>query len=501
MGPAILRRTGVIDKIKQVWHNHPRDAGNAQRRWELAWIRVKQVLKTEKRQMQNEHRDIHDLRLEVNSLRKMLESEGDDALHQMLKDAENKLRAREQEEARTWRIRSRDKWLREGEAPTRYFYAQAKAKFTRESIQTLTTQEGQSTTDRTQIMAEVEAFYKQLYTREEITQQQTGCQIASPQDRFRYLGVLTGTDVLDEEITSDIKTKYEKRINYWANKMLPWPAKVILCRNILGTLPYYTLMTVGLSKQGMRILQKITRDFLWGTNSQGNLKKPLITWSSFEKRKEDGGLGWPPLQDMATAFLLKNVTKLLTGSKEEWVAIAEALINDALQKSSRPQEIKSFTTAEVLLMLDNFQTPASPTLNTMLKAWEIPPPSPPPSPRRPQDKELLRIFKAARIRDTQEFQPTLTIKELVQTRGITITPADRATLDLWENTFPSANAHDIPWAEANGWSWDNGCPAGIKCWSLTTKEWRKKLYSAPTDDDRLNQKWEISVLEAMLGTQ
>ncbi|KAL3695212.1 hypothetical protein R1sor_009288 [Riccia sorocarpa] len=36
---------------------------------------------------------------------------------------------------------------------------------------------------------------------------QTDCQIATTEDRFRYLGILTGVDVLDQEITEDIRTK------------------------------------------------------------------------------------------------------------------------------------------------------------------------------------------------------------------------------------------------------------------------------------------------------
>ncbi|KAL3691751.1 hypothetical protein R1sor_005402 [Riccia sorocarpa] len=55
---------------------------------------------------------------------------------------------------------------------------------------------------------------------------ETGYQIATTEDRFRYLGVLTGVDVLDQEITEDIRTKYHKRLHHWVNKMLTWPAKI-----------------------------------------------------------------------------------------------------------------------------------------------------------------------------------------------------------------------------------------------------------------------------------
>ncbi|KAL3702161.1 hypothetical protein R1sor_020183 [Riccia sorocarpa] len=128
-------------------------------------------------------------------------------------------------------------------------------------------------------------------------------------------------------------------------------------------------MTVGLSKQGMKKLQKTTRDFLWGQNDMGKNKQPLIAWSTFEKKKERGGLGWPPLTDMADAFLVRNVIKIITGSSDEWVKIAEEIIKHTLNVLTRHREIKTWKPAEVLLGLDSFRTPASPTLDRMFKKW------------------------------------------------------------------------------------------------------------------------------------
>ncbi|KAL3688474.1 hypothetical protein R1sor_014783 [Riccia sorocarpa] len=210
--------------------------------------------KKEKKEMEAEHRQIHDLRLQVNSIRILMEKEDKQELHEILKKAEGELRKLEHEEGRIWRIQSREKWLREEEAPTR-------------------------------------------------------------------------------------------------------------------ALPYFTLMTVGLSKQGTKLLQSVTRNFLWGENQQGRRKKPLLAWDCFERRKEEGGLGWPPLADMAETFLLRNVIKLLTGSTEEWVQIAEALICRKIQNSSKPQEVKNWTKEQVMMGLDNFKIDESPTLNRMLKAW------------------------------------------------------------------------------------------------------------------------------------
>ncbi|KAL3694684.1 hypothetical protein R1sor_008335 [Riccia sorocarpa] len=104
------------------------------------------------------------------SLRKMLEKDETSLLLEQLRTVEGDLRKMEQTEARAWRLRSRQRWLREGEAPSRYFYAQAKAKFARESIHKLKLEDGTYTTNRAQIITEVEKYYRTLYTRQDFSE-------------------------------------------------------------------------------------------------------------------------------------------------------------------------------------------------------------------------------------------------------------------------------------------------------------------------------------------
>ncbi|KAL3677972.1 hypothetical protein R1sor_020928 [Riccia sorocarpa] len=809
MNPAIFKREGILQKLKCAWEKHPLDAGNPQRRWEMAWIRLRNVLKTEKRLMDQENREIHDLRLEVLSLRKITEEREHSNLTDRLKKAEEQLRKFEHEEARTWRLRSRSRWLREGEAPTRYFYSQAKTKFARETIQALQIDEGERTTSRREIIQKVEDFYTHLYEREETTAevlqarrealqtltrkvtpdqdikvavsptreeidlivkilkadkgpgldgvtaealrscwdfvnndcyamihnfwetgqliqgtrtaviklvpkndnkeslgnwrplslmsitykiiakiiaerikkflpdlvdpQQVGfipdrnissnllilrlgkdwanmsqqkciflkldfikaydridhtfmletlhamgftenslkifkglicrgkakihvnqeftkkitlqrgvrqgcplapylftfctqilmdminkaknegrisglqisggdqllhqlfaddtgltlqldeqvfqettavlakyekasgaklnmfkttviplfqgpvphwltrstCHIATASERFRYLGVLAGVDVLEDEITEDVKNKYSKRLLSWTNRMLTWPSKLLLCRNVLGALPYYTLLTVRMSKQGLKLLHKTTREFLWGNTPQGGKKKSLIAWRHFEKRKDVGGLGWPPLQDMAEAFMLRNVMKILTGEPGEWVKLAEEIIKKTLKDSSHPAEIKRWTPAEALMGLKALRIKGSPTLDRMLRSWfkmtkklrwdtllgTIP------------KKGSPRFLAAVALRtglfsdlQIQEF-----IKNMNQKMKISLTLQP-------------------DWTLADGWTWLGGITHGDNCWKLKTAVWRDLIYNDKdneADVTKLNEKWEF----------
>ncbi|KAL3683337.1 hypothetical protein R1sor_001359 [Riccia sorocarpa] len=348
----------------------------------------------------------------------------------------------------------------------------------------------------------------------------TGCHIAQREDRFRYLGVLSGIQVLDEEIAADIKWRYEKRIQHWANKMLNWPARVIMCRNVLGTLPFYTLMTIGLSKPGMKMLQKVTREFLWGSNETGRKKKPLIAWACLQTRKVDGGLGWPNMENMAEAFLLKNIVKLLAEGEDEWLKIARAIIKQAMQNSNRTNEVKSWSISEILLDLDSFQTRISPTLDRMLKAWynvrkklkwlpgagSFPVGATPKFIAKVAEKTgaltvgetrlLTNAFRKARINNTAQIwndtAPNHSLMEYLLHRGQPMSNETRNTILKFDNLFPATAATNVEWPEAQGWAWEEDKQAGKEAWNLSTAGWRTLTYHFKDDTSKVNSIWEVT---------
>ncbi|KAL3694685.1 hypothetical protein R1sor_008336 [Riccia sorocarpa] len=56
MGSFLLGRTGVKEKLTAAWKSHPPNAGNAQRKWQLGWIRIRAILRVENRQAKAEGR-------------------------------------------------------------------------------------------------------------------------------------------------------------------------------------------------------------------------------------------------------------------------------------------------------------------------------------------------------------------------------------------------------------------------------------------------------------
>ncbi|KAL3681161.1 hypothetical protein R1sor_024117 [Riccia sorocarpa] len=269
--------------------------------------------------------------------------------------------------------RNKVKWLQEGEALSRYFFAQLKAKNAKETIKAMCIEDGTKTTDRKEIMMEIENFMGSLYTAEECKLTRVfDCietQIATPLDRFRYLGILAGNNILEEEIITELQEKYHKKLDHWANRLLTWLEKVLLAQNVLKALPNYILMAIGMSAKGTQVLERITADFLWGRDPSGKKKRPLIAWATFARKKAHGGLGWPIMQDLATAFLLKSLAKIIQYKDEDWIKLAGAMISYKVKKAKKPKEVQGWEPHLVLLALKSLRMPESEILDRMLKAW------------------------------------------------------------------------------------------------------------------------------------
>ncbi|KAL3694324.1 hypothetical protein R1sor_007975 [Riccia sorocarpa] len=62
---------------------------------------------------------------------------------------------------------------------------------------------------------------------------QSGCRVANVLDRFRYLGLLARVDIIEQEMISDLQTRYEKKLNHWSSRLLSWPEKAILAQTVL----------------------------------------------------------------------------------------------------------------------------------------------------------------------------------------------------------------------------------------------------------------------------
>ncbi|KAL3700949.1 hypothetical protein R1sor_018971 [Riccia sorocarpa] len=251
----------------------------------------------------------------------------------------------------------------------------------------------------------------------------TQCTILGPSERMRYLGILAGKDMLELEITQDLKRR----------------------------------------------------------NINGNAKKPLIGWATFARSKKDGGLGWPQMEETADAFLLKNATKIIQEKADDWVKIAEAIITTTVRNSSRSREIKTWSPSELMLGLNSLKTPQSQILNRMLGSWFKvkkklawrPDEGPHPTSASPlfitntfqttqtadvqEARSISHLCRKAKVSNLNQFHDNagdnISIVDFCNTRAITLTETQTIAVSKMETVFPPDEKQEMEWHRANGWVW------------------------------------------------
>ncbi|KAL3679732.1 hypothetical protein R1sor_022688 [Riccia sorocarpa] len=121
---------------------------------------------------------------------------------------------------------------------------------------------------------------------------QTGCQVATPEETFRYLGVYVGGQNSDAILFQQVKARMEQRLNHWSNSFLSWNSRVILLKHVLLAIPTYQMMMVGMNSKSAKDLEAVCKGFLWGRTEEGRPKKPLVAWERLIQPKTHGGLGF-----------------------------------------------------------------------------------------------------------------------------------------------------------------------------------------------------------------
>ncbi|KAL3697022.1 hypothetical protein R1sor_011098 [Riccia sorocarpa] len=197
----------------------------------------------------------------------------------------------------------------------------------------------------------------------------TGCIVAAPGERFKYLGLLSGRGIQAEEYTAHVKLKYEKKLKHWSLRILSWPERLIIISSILRAIPGYTMLSLEIEKKGIKELENVSRDFLWGWDQEGKAKKNLLAWDILGKSKEAGGLGWGSLEATADAYLVRNLQQIFHEDRDIWVEILSQIVIERVQTSQKDREIQDWSPHEVLICIKTLKTPRSNLANRMIKAW------------------------------------------------------------------------------------------------------------------------------------
>ncbi|KAL3689694.1 hypothetical protein R1sor_016003 [Riccia sorocarpa] len=322
-----LGKTGIASSSRNIATGVGKGSSKASknRKEENKKVRKVMISATKGRRVQDSRLDRVQEQVEV--YRKRVATDNCPQNQKGLQEALNNLRRIENKEADIWKTRSRTKWAREGDAPTRYYFALTRARFKRETITKLEAEDGRTMESQKEIVQheenlemEVEPDLNEVEQTSEGMQKEkalgldgvtvavvinlwdeikedwsswtgtTSCSIAEAGESFVYLGVRTGHKLDEKEVVEDIIKKLMKRITHWSTRQLTQPGKVVLLKHILAALPTYQMMTIGINDQGFQKLESQCRQFVCGWNSTGKPKTSLIAWWKLALRKEDVGM-------------------------------------------------------------------------------------------------------------------------------------------------------------------------------------------------------------------
>ena len=119
-----------------------------------------------------------------------------------------------------------------------------------------------------------------------------------------YLGMPLGSSYKSPSIWNPILERMEKKLSGWKRLYLSKGGRLTLLKSTLSSLPTYYLSLFTIPKAVAIRLERIQRNFLWGSSVEC-FKYPLVAWEKVCLPRELGGLGIRKLVPFNQALLGK----------------------------------------------------------------------------------------------------------------------------------------------------------------------------------------------------
>ena len=138
-----------------------------------------------------------------------------------------------------------------------------------------------------------------------------------------YLGFPLRNKVSNRNQFKFVVERVINKLAGWKFQLLSFVERTILVKSIMSTIPNYVMQGVTLPSHLCDKLDKISRDFLWGT-TQEKKKMHMVGWSKIIKLKEEGGLGIQAAKAKNIALLAKLNSRIYHKRDSLW---AKVLLN------------------------------------------------------------------------------------------------------------------------------------------------------------------------------
>ncbi|CAB4268852.1 unnamed protein product [Prunus armeniaca] len=135
---------------------------------------------------------------------------------------------------------------------------------------------------------------------------------------------------ITKAIYRSVVDKVLQKLTAWKGKLLSLPGKATLIKSVAASIPLYTMQIVQMPISTCDELDKIDRNFLWGSNGD-NLRTYRVNWGFVCISKKKGGLGLKHTALMNQSMLAKVGWRLLQQKDNVW---SDSLTKKYLQGNS-----------------------------------------------------------------------------------------------------------------------------------------------------------------------
>ncbi|XP_023928894.1 uncharacterized protein LOC112040231 [Quercus suber] len=156
-------------------------------------------------------------------------------------------------------------------------------------------------------------------------------QIQATNDLGKYLGFPIRHKGAARNQFNFVAERVIKKLSGCKAKLLSFAGRTVLVKSMMSAIPNYVMQGAALPIHLCDKLDKISRDFLWGS-SQGKSKMHLVGWNKIIKSKEEGGLGIQAARAKNLALLAKFNWRLYHEKDALW---AKVLLNKYCSQSRR----------------------------------------------------------------------------------------------------------------------------------------------------------------------
>ena len=119
-----------------------------------------------------------------------------------------------------------------------------------------------------------------------------------------YLGFPINHREVPRNRMNFIVEKVMSKLAGWKTTFLSFMGRVVLVKSVMSTIPNYVMQATALPTHLCDKLDKINRDFLWGSTSEKR-RLHLVGWNKIIRSKEEGGLGIQAAKSKNLALLAK----------------------------------------------------------------------------------------------------------------------------------------------------------------------------------------------------